>query len=168
MDSSWKRPKINIPKTTSEKIWDLIGFSFYIGSIIFLFSVWRILPDQVPGHYNGLGEVDRWGSKWELIILPVISFFLFLMMQLFEKNPEWHNYPSRFNESNAKAFYLLSRKMLNIEKNICLLVLQSIHIESIMVALGWLKGLGVWFLPLAFLFVFLPIIVQIIKQRKIT
>ncbi|MFP7296767.1 DUF1648 domain-containing protein [Neobacillus niacini] len=167
MDQSWKRPKINIPKTASEKIWDIIGYCYFIGTIIFFISVWSILPDQVPGHYNGLGEVDRWGSKWELIMLPIISLFLLLMLQFLERHPEWHNYPSRFNESNAKAFYLLSRKMLNIEKNICILVLQTIHLESIMVALGRLNGLGVWFLPLAFVLVLLPIIVQIIKQRKI-
>ncbi len=34
------------------------------------------LPDTVPAHYNALDEVDRYGSKYELLILPamVIGF----------------------------------------------------------------------------------------------
>lgn len=31
------------------------------------------LPDQVPLHYNIEGEVDRIGSKYELILLPIIT-----------------------------------------------------------------------------------------------
>ena len=75
MSNSWSRPKINIPKTKSEWIWDTIGFLFYLGSILLLIFVWNKLPSEVPAHYNALGEVDRWGSKWELLILPSIGAF---------------------------------------------------------------------------------------------
>ncbi len=35
--------------------------------------VWlQFLPDRVPLHYNFAGEIDRWGSKWELLLLPGI------------------------------------------------------------------------------------------------
>ncbi|NBJ67924.1 MULTISPECIES: hypothetical protein [Clostridia] len=34
-----------------------------------------------------------------------------------ENYPESHNYPKRFNEANAKKFYLNSRKMINQLKN---------------------------------------------------
>lgn len=51
-------------------------------------AVIPILPDQIPAHYDINGEVDRWGSKWETLILPAISlvvcsfFYPFMMMQL--------------------------------------------------------------------------------------
>ena len=40
-----------------------------------------VLPDRVPMHYNLAGEVDRWGSKYENLIFPVLvwamgGFFL--------------------------------------------------------------------------------------------
>ncbi len=72
--SSWKRPKLNIPKTMGEKIGDGIGLTLYIGSILFLAYLWKDLPDKVPAHYNFAGEVDRWGSKWELWIFPGLMF----------------------------------------------------------------------------------------------
>lgn len=31
-----------------------------------------VLPDQVPMHYDLAGEIDRWGSKYENLILPAM------------------------------------------------------------------------------------------------
>ncbi|MGD6965645.1 DUF1648 domain-containing protein [Rossellomorea vietnamensis] len=167
MLSPSKRPKIKIPKTKSEWMWDIAGYAMYIGSIIFLLFHWSDIPDKVPAHYNALGEIDRWGSKTELFILPAVGVFLLIFMQLFEKFPESHNYPQRFNEHNAKQFYLLSRKMMNRLKNICLIIFASILYESVSIALGWGEGLGVWFLPVTLLGAVYPIVSYLIQQRKI-
>jgi len=35
-----------------------------------------LFPERVPAHWNLAGEVDRWGSKYELLILPVVQLFL--------------------------------------------------------------------------------------------
>jgi Protein of unknown function (DUF1648) len=48
---------------------------------------WNGLPDEVPAHYNALYEVDRWGSKMELFILPIVGAFIALLVQWFEKFP---------------------------------------------------------------------------------
>ncbi|MEN0664937.1 DUF1648 domain-containing protein [Caldifermentibacillus hisashii] len=165
--SNFQRPKIRIPKTKSEWVWDVIGYTAYIGSIVFLLTIWNRLPDQVPAHFNLAGEVDRWGSKWELIILPIIGGITLIIMQFLEKHPEVHNYPSRLNESNAPQFYLLSRKMLNQVKNMCSLIFTAIILESVTIALKWGKGFGVWFLPVLIIAAFIPLIIGLIQQRKI-
>ena len=59
----------------------------------FLIIIWGRLPEEVPAHYNAYGAVDRWGSKWELLLLPGIGAFILLLMQTLEKFPEVHNYP---------------------------------------------------------------------------
>lgn len=164
---SWKRPKLKIPKTRSEWVWDIIGYSVYISSIIFLIYIWDSLPDKVPAHYNALGEVNRWGSKWELLILPGVGLFIILLMQTLEKFPETHNYPSRLNESNAEQFYLNSRKLLNQLKNICLIIFSFILLESVSIVLGWSKGFGVLFIPILLIGTGIPIVVGLMKQRKI-
>ncbi|MEN0658150.1 DUF1648 domain-containing protein [Caldifermentibacillus hisashii] len=165
--SNFQRPKIRIPKTKSEWVWDVIGYTAYIGSIVFLLTIWNRLPDQVPAHFNLAGEVDRWGSKWELIILPIIGGITLIIMQFLEKHPEVHNYPSRLNESNAPQFYLLSRKMLNQVKNMCSLIFTAIILESVTIALKWGKGFGVWFLPVLIIAAFIPLMIGLIQQRKI-
>ena len=32
----------------------------------------QFLPDQIPVHYNAAGEIDRWGSKYEELIIGVV------------------------------------------------------------------------------------------------
>ncbi|MER3319702.1 MAG: SdpI family protein [Allomuricauda sp.] len=49
---------------------------------LYLAYVWNQLPEQVPLHYNIKGEVDRYGDKSELILipflLPVLVYLIFL------------------------------------------------------------------------------------------
>lgn len=165
--NSRKRPKLKIPKTKSEWVWDLFGYSCYIGSIILLIAVWGTLPEEIPGHFNALGEVDRWGQKWELWILPLIGLFTLLLMQTFERFPETHNYPERLNEKNAAQFYLNSRQMLNQIKNICLIFFSLVSLDSIAISMKWGTGFGIIFLPLLLIGTMVPIVVGIIKQTKI-
>lgn len=57
-----------------------------IGIIIFSIIVTCIslnfMPDKIPVHYNGVGEIDRWGSKLEMFIFPIIMIIFNLIMYL--------------------------------------------------------------------------------------
>lgn len=161
------RPILKLPKTRVEKIWDYIGGSIFILSIFYIILAWGKLPDEIPGHFNGLGEVDRWGAKIELFILPFIGLFLWIVMGLLEKAPHMHNYPSRLNESNVKAFYMNSRKILNQVKNICLILFAFISFQMVRIGLGEVNSLGWWFLPIVLIAVFIPIIKGFITSYKI-
>lgn len=38
---------------------------------LFMTLIWvQFLPDRVPAHYDFAGNVDRWGSRWEYLLLP--------------------------------------------------------------------------------------------------
>lgn len=39
-----------------------------------------LLPDQIPVHYNSSNQVDRWGSKYESLIIPAITILFGLFM----------------------------------------------------------------------------------------
>ena len=167
ISTSWERPKLKIAKTKSEKIWDVIGYLFYLGSVAFMIIIWNSLPNEVPAHFNAAGEVDRWGSKTELIILPVIGALVAGLMQVIECLPQIHNYPRRLNEDNAREFYLASRKLTNQLKNISLIIFSLISFESIAIALDWGSPLGKWLLPILLVGVIIPLIFGFIKQIKI-
>ena len=64
-----------------------IGFAF---AIIVGFSNVEI----IPLHINIHGEVDNYGSKWELFILPAIALLIYLLMSWLERNPQLYNFPS--------------------------------------------------------------------------
>ena len=58
--------------------------------LIVTLLVIKFLPDEVPMHYNIEGNIDRWGSKYEQLILPAVTIAMTGFMQLnivmYEKN----------------------------------------------------------------------------------
>ena len=161
------RPILDLPKTKREKVWDCIGGGVFLASILYIIVEWGKIPDEVPGHFNGAGEVDRWGSKFELFILPFIGLFLWILLGLLEKAPHMHNYPARLNEDNVESFYLTSRKILNEVKNYCLILFAVISFQMVRIALGDAQSLGWWFLPLVIIGTAFPIIKGVVMSSKI-
>ena len=48
--------------------------------------IWlQFLPDQVPLHYDASGNIDRWGSKWENLLLPSVVLVMGLIFFLVSK-----------------------------------------------------------------------------------
>lgn len=43
---------------------------------LYLAYVWNQLPAKVPLHYNIKGEIDRYGDKSELILIPILTSVL--------------------------------------------------------------------------------------------
>ncbi|MFB7156520.1 DUF1648 domain-containing protein [Lysinibacillus sp. NPDC056232] len=161
------RPVLKLSKTTYEKIWDYIGGGLFVLSIFYIFVMWGKLPEEIPAHFNGAGEVNRWGSKIELFILPLIGIFLWIFLGFLERVPHTHNYPARLNESNVEAFYLNSRKILNEIKNLCLILFAAISFQMVRIAIGEVENIGWWFLPIVLIGTAIPIIKGIVATTKI-
>ena len=69
------RLKINyfsLPMIYREKIFYTLMFLPLVISMIALI----FLPDLIPAHYNIKNEIDRWGSKYEILIIPIITILL--------------------------------------------------------------------------------------------
>nr|WP_297782735.1 SdpI family protein [uncultured Allomuricauda sp.] len=49
---------------------------------LYLAYVWNQLPTEVPLHYNIKGEVDRYGDKTELIMIPIMMPLLIYVILL--------------------------------------------------------------------------------------
>ena len=71
-----------------------------------------ILPDTVPVHFDISGAPDRWGSKFELLILPVV-----LIACAFTLDPMAKSYRKKADQTGndkEKAEHLSNAKVLNI------------------------------------------------------
>lgn len=147
------RPKLTIKITFLEIILNSLALALFIGSVVYLITVWTTLPGEVPAHYNGAGEVDRWGSKWEMIILPVISLMMWIGMTVLERYPHVYNY-TNLTKENAHAQYLNGRLMINVLKNVIVVIFSYLTWKDIQIALGYQDSLGVWFLPVFLVLIF--------------
>lgn len=137
----------------------------FAAGMVHLIAVWGQLPDQVPAHYNAAGEVNRWGSKWELILLPTIAAFLAILMTFLEKHPEWHNHMN-LNENNIEFQYKNSILLLNVIKNECVLLFVFVDYNIVQVALGKAESLGILFMPIFLVILFGSMIFFIVRSIK--
>ncbi|WP_245741861.1 DUF1648 domain-containing protein [Anaerobacillus arseniciselenatis] len=164
------RPKISIKKlkkSVFEQLLSIVSILLFIGSVVFLVVMWSELPVQVPGHFGITGEVTRYGSRWELVVLLIVGAGLYLLMHVLEKYPHLHNYPIEITESNAEEAYRISRSLIVYIKNIILILFALMMINSMIIALGWGEVIGFVLLPLVFLGTGLPIIRAIVKLMKL-
>ena len=53
-------------------------------------------------HYDFAGNIDRWGSKLEILILPVIAWIIYVFMTILEKFPEAWNTGVKVTEENKE------------------------------------------------------------------
>lgn len=162
-----KRPKLDIPKTAAEKLANVIGYSIFTGALLYVIIAFPFMPSEVPMHFGSGGEVNRYGSKYEMIILIVIPFFMIPMLEALERFPEMHNYPRRMNESNVEAFYLNSRQLMNVTKNGVLIIFAVIFIEIINYGILEQSTFGIFMLPLIIVSALGPIAWAMFRRRKI-
>lgn len=161
----YSKPKLDIPKSTFQKVFDVITMIVFAAGIFHLLAVWGQLPDRVPAHYNAAGEVDRWGSKWELVILPAIAVIIAIFMTFLEKHPEWHNYMN-LNENNIEFQYKNSVLFLNVIKNECVLLFVYVSWNIAEVALGNAESIGSLFLPIFLVTLFGSMAFFIVRSIK--
>ena len=159
-----ERPKIKLIPTSADKLMELLGW-------IMLLAIWGLtithfsdLPDTIPTHFNATGEADGFGSKASIIGLPLIATLLFIGLTVLNRYPHIFNYPSPVTQDNALRLYTLATRMLRYLKLVLLVVFGGIELMTIQHATGKGAGLGVWFLPLTLVLVFLPLIYFVVKS----
>ncbi len=96
----------------NKKLFYLLMFLPLIASLIAL----QFLPDVIPAHYNINNVVDRWGSKYEILILPVVTIafglFSLAMGKLAQKQESQGN-------NNEKSSLFIGTSVLLIFNLLC-------------------------------------------------
>ncbi len=162
-----KSYNVETEKTMRDRICDWIGLLLFALSIGYTVFYWNALPDEVPIHFNGSGEVDGYGSKWVLLLMPMIGVGMLALLGFLERHPEWHNYPQRLSEDNALRFYTHSRTMLNRVKNVTLVLFAQIQVDIVRVPLGERDGLSIWITGTLIALMLVIIAVGAIRQMRI-
>ncbi|WP_422123281.1 DUF1648 domain-containing protein [Planococcus sp. X10-3] len=160
-----KQPAMELPKSSLARFLDVFTLLIFIAVIIYLINAYPSLPDRVPGHYDASGTVDRWGSKIELWILPLVAAGLWIMMTILERYPHIFNYIN-LREDNLEAQYRNGVFMVNVLKNESVLLFSFLIFQGSRVADGAAAGLGDFFLPIFMFVIFGSIIIFLIKMIR--
>jgi len=115
---------------------------------IYLGYIWKDLPESVPMHYNIHGEVDRYGNKIELLIipflLPLLTYLIMLAFPSLDPNNQAEKMGSKFQ--NLK-FILVS--FLSI---LALYILKTTHDPELMNVSTVYGLVGILFMILGYFF----------------
>lgn len=95
---------------------EILSILILIGTYVYLLIRWKELPELVPGHYNAAGEIDRWGSKTELMALPILSTFLYALVTVVTHFPNIWNVPVGLTDANRDKVYGCIKDMILIMK----------------------------------------------------
>jgi Protein of unknown function (DUF1648) len=101
-------------------------------------SVYPRLPERVPVHFGFTGEADRWGGRWMIFLIPLVSTAVVaLNYWLFE-------YVSPGSPKPIPPRMMTPLRLLLLELS---LMFTYITWRMSEVAFGRARGLGGWFLP---------------------
>ena len=110
-----------------DKFMKKIIWLFIIAPAIYLAIVWKSLPETVPMHFSLNGDIDRYGSKNELIImlliLTIINVIVYLLL------PEVYRIdPKRFAVENKSRLYRIAFAVAVFTSAVlCLIIYSSVH-----------------------------------------
>lgn len=159
-----ERPKINLPLTLFDKIIEVTSFVALVVFWLMNIFAFSTLPENIPTHYNGMGEVDSYGPKTTIFLLPVLGTLIFAFLTFIIRKPESFNYTVEITEENALAQYTNSTKLIRFMKLSLIILFIVIDYKTIETASGTSDGLGKWFLPFTIALIFIPVIFSVYKS----
>lgn len=95
-----------------KKMITIFGYLALLGMLVYLLMKWNQIPDQIPAHYNFAGEIDRYDSKTSILIVPVLTVFLFAMLTTIVHIPSMWNMPYKVSESEKERIQIAIQNML--------------------------------------------------------
>ena len=166
--NSWwskrERPKIKVGLTLFDLIIEIAGIVAVLAIWISVSITYSGLSDIIPLHYNGLGQVDRFGEKSSIFILPVLATVLFVGMTILSRFPHVSNYLVRITENNAFFQYRNMARMVRCLMLAIVLVFGYLVFHTILNTGENAGGIGIWFLPVTLVIIFIPVIYFMVKS----
>lgn len=132
--------KIEIKKSKADIIMEFLCLLMLIGIALYLLICWHRIPDKIPMHYDWDGNIDRWGGKMELLILPVMTWLMYLFLTVIEHFPKVWNTGVHVTEENQLRVYRTLKYLLKTMKIIVVFDFSFMTFFSLMQ-----KNLPGWF-----------------------
>lgn len=151
---------MSIKKNIFQIILEAAAAVISVFPIVYLATIWSSLPEKIPGHYNVLGEVDRWGSKTELLILPIFGLAVWGLLTLVSYKPKWWNMPIDYEKRSEQSYTSTLTMILELKVIVVATFAFLTYSSATASSLPW------WFIPAELILIGVVLIVGIIKVVK--
>jgi len=106
-------------------LWEGLQVGLIAAMFITAIARWRSVPDRLPVHWGASGEVDRYGGRFEgLLLLPIIVLTLYLLLLAVP-----HIDPAKANYASFRGPYMTIRVVLVLFMGF-LYLLMNLSIEN--------------------------------------
>lgn len=161
-----KRPRIPINLTRTDYLFEIIGLIGIACLIVLPIYFFNDLPGQIPKHFNALGQVDSYGSRGSIWLLPAIGLVLYTGLTFLNKFPFAFNYPTKVTNENAEKLYTLGTRTVRLLKIIVVLSFAFLNFKTIEIALNRSTEIGKFYLPIFLIVLTILIVTMIYKMTK--
>ena len=100
------------PATRWQRIAGILAPAILLGSFACVLILWHSLPEQIPIHYNAAGEIDGYGGRGSLLLMPIIGLVMDLTIVLTSRFPQTWNTGVRVTVLNRVRVYRLVRDLI--------------------------------------------------------
>ena len=111
-----KRAQIDAFCGCRETLYQRIAFfaapAILLAGVVYVAVRYAQLPAEIPTHYNAFGEIDGWGSRGTLWIMPVIGILCDAVMLAVSFFPQTWNVGTRVTPFNRARVYRLARDLI--------------------------------------------------------
>lgn len=161
-----KRPRIQIKWKRIDYLLELAGL-IALSAMLFVSAYhYRDLPEQIPTHFNASGQVDAWGQRESIWLLPGIAAIMYLLLTLLNRFPHLFNFPVKVTEANAERLYTIGTRAVRLLKIALILMMLYLNWKTISIALANQTGFSM-FAIIVFLLAVTGLIAGMSLQRKL-
>ncbi len=100
------------PTTRYQRIAGILAPLMLLGSIVYILILWHTLPEKIPTHYNFAGEIDGYGGRGSLLLMPIIGLLTDLTVAICARFPKSWNTGVRITVLNRARVYRVLRDMM--------------------------------------------------------
>lgn len=100
------------PTTLWQRVLGILSPAVLLVSIVFILIRFPHLPEQIPIHFNAKGEIDGYGGRFSLLLMPLIGLVMDASLVLVGRFPKSWNTGVRVTLYNRVRVYRLVRDLL--------------------------------------------------------
>jgi len=141
-----ERPRFRPEKEPVDLLMEAAGLIAVVAMVVLTAVKFNGLPQQIPTHFNAMGQPDDYSGKWMIWLLPMITVILYTGMSILNRYPYIFNFPVNITPENASRMYRFACRCIRLLSLLLVLMFFYLTWQSILVANRHSSGLGAWFM----------------------
>jgi hypothetical protein len=160
------RPKITLKLSQLDKLLEALSIAGMIFMWVYVLLEYSSLPAIIPIHFDLRGNIDNYGDRWTIFLLPAIISIVFAGLTILTKYPHVFNYTRKITTGNAMVEYTSATRTIRVIKFVIVLFLNIIVYNVVQSAKTGHSTLPAWTIIAFMIAMFLPVMISLYLSWK--